>query len=50
MTELWERIEHLEHIVAQNEGKAAIDEDTRLLDNGYRLYQLKHMLIDVRRH
>lgn len=50
MQELWDRIAHLEHIVAQNEGKAAIDEDTRLLDNGYRLYQLKHMLIDVRRH
>ena len=50
MIELWERIEHLEHIVAQNEGKLPIDEDTNLLDNNYKLYQLKHMLIDVRRH
>ena len=50
MTELWERIEHLEHIVALNEGKLPLNEDSNLLDNGYRLYQLKHMLIDVRRH
>jgi len=38
MIELWERIEHLEHIVAQNEGKLPIDEDTNLLDNNYKLY------------
>ena len=51
MQELWERIDHLEHVVAINEGKAPMDDDTyTLIKDNYRLYQLKHMLIDVRRH
>lgn len=50
MTELWERIKVFEHIVAVNEGKVETTENDTLLDNGYRLYQLKHWLIDLRRH
>lgn len=50
MTQLWETIDRLEHIVAVNEGKVPPDEDTQLFDDPYRLYQFKHALIDVRRH
>ena len=50
MTELWERIKVFEHIVAVNEGKIETTENDTLLDSGYRLYQLKHWLIDLRRH
>lgn len=50
MKELWECIDHLEHVVAVNEGKVPPDETSTILDDSYRLYQLKHMLIDVRRH
>lgn len=50
MQQMWEWIDHLEHVVAVNEGKVPPDEATTILDNGYRLYQLKHWLIDLRRH
>lgn len=50
MQELWDCIAHLEHVVAINEGRLPLDETSTLLDDSYRLYQLKHMLIDVRRH
>lgn len=50
MQEIWDCIDHLEHVVAVNEGKVPPDEKTTILNDSYRLYQLKHMLIDVRRH
>lgn len=50
MKQMWEWIDHLEHVIAINEGKVAPDESSTILDNGYRLYQLKHWLIDLRRH
>lgn len=50
MQELWDCIAHLEHMLAVNEGKLPPDEHTRLLPDSYRVYQLKHILIDVRRH
>lgn len=50
MQELWDAIARIEHIVAVNEGKIPPDEDTPLLPDPYRLYQLKHQLIDMRRH
>ena len=50
MKELWDSIERMEHTVAVNEGKLPPDETTPLLRDDYRLYQLKHWLIDLRRH
>ena len=50
MQELWDRIDYLEHVVAVNEGLSPADESVSILPDAYRLYQLKHTLIDVRRH
>ena len=50
MQELWDRIDYLEHVVAVNEGKVPADDTVTILPDAYRLYQLKHTLIDVRRH
>ena len=50
MQELWSWIDHLEHIVAENEGKIPVDNPTHIVRDEYRLYQLKHWLIDLRRH
>lgn len=50
MQELWDCIDHMEHVVAVNEGKVPPDEHTTILNDSYRLYQLKHNLIDLRRH
>ena len=50
MQELWECIDRLDHIVAVNEGKIPPDETTQIFKDPYRLYQLKHSLIDIRRH
>lgn len=50
MQQLWDDIARLEHIQAVNEGKVTPDENTQLFYDGYRFYQFKHMLIDVRRH
>lgn len=50
MVELWQSIDRMEHWIAQLEGKIAPDEDTVLTLDSYRLYQLKHTLIDMRRH
>lgn len=50
MTELWERIDYFEHWIAVLEGKTPANPDDLLFDNSYRLYQLKHQLIDLRRH
>lgn len=50
MRELWQCIDRLDHIVAVNEGKLPPDENTQIFNDSYRLYQLKHSLIDIRRH
>lgn len=50
MKELWERIAYIEHVVAANEGKIPFDDTVTILPDSYRLYQLKHQLIDMRRH
>lgn len=47
MVELWEDIDRIQHEIAVAEGKIP-GEDNRLTD--YRLYQLRHVLIDMRRH
>lgn len=40
----------MEKIIAAYKGELAPDEDTPELASDYRLYQLKHWLIDLRRH
>lgn len=50
MTELWDTIDRLEHIVAVNDGKVPPDGDTQIFTNAYRYWQFKHALIDVKRH
>lgn len=49
MTDLWDSIDRLEHWIAVVQGDLAPTEDFELFDNGYRLYRLKHNLIDMRR-
>lgn len=49
--DLWERIDHLEHWIAILEKRIPPDETTTIIEvDSYRLYQLKHQLIDMRRH
>lgn len=50
MTDLWDSIDKLEHWIAQLEGRIPPDENTLLFDDSYRLWRLKHTLIDLRRH
>ena len=50
MQQLWDTIDRLDHILAVNEGKIPPDEYTQIFSDPYRLYQFKHMLIDIRRH
>lgn len=50
INELWDRIDYLEHVVAINEKTLPDDGTVTIFQDSYRLYQLKHMLIDMRRH
>ena len=50
MQELWQSIDKLERWIAVLEGKIPPSENDLIFDNSYRLYQLKHTLIDLRRH
>lgn len=50
MTDLWDSIDRMEKYIAAYKGELAPDQDTPELPNDYRLYQLKHWLIDLRRH
>ena len=50
MVELWESIDRIAHVVAVSEGKVPPDENTQIITEPYRLYQLKHQLVDMRRH
>lgn len=50
MVELWESIDRLQHTLNVNTGKVPPDLDTPIIESGYRLYQLKHNLIDLRRN
>ena len=49
MTDLWQSIDRIQRWIHILEGKLAPDESTLLFDDSYRLYQLKHMLIELRR-
>lgn len=48
MTDLWESIDRLQHTIAVNEGKVPLDMDVPIIESTYRLYQLRHNLIDLR--
>lgn len=48
MKELWESIDRLQHTINVNEGKVPLDLQTPIIETSYRLYQLKHNLIDLR--
>lgn len=50
MQELWDCIDRNEHWIAVLEGKIQAQPEDLLFDNPYRLYKLKHSLIDLRRH
>lgn len=50
MRELWERIDYLDRVVAANEGRIPFTDDLWVTKDNYRLYQLRHQLIDLRRH
>lgn len=50
MTDLWESIDRIEHWIAAVEGRVDPYEDEEIFNNPYRLYKLKHALIDLRRH
>lgn len=51
MVDLWDTIDRWQHTIDVLQGKVAPNEnDTNLNDNSYRVYRLKHNLIDIRRH
>lgn len=49
MADLWDSIDRLEKRIAMAEGKLAPDETFVAPPNSYRLYQMKHHLIDMRK-
>lgn len=49
MVDLWDSIDRIEKWIMQLEGKLPPDEDTELFDDSYRLYRIKHNLVDLRR-
>lgn len=49
MVDLWDSIDRLDKWIMQLEGKLPPDEDTLLFEDSYRLYRLKHCLVDLRR-
>ena len=50
MRELWECIDRNEHWLAVLEGKVAASGGEMIFENSYRLYRLRHALIDMRKH
>lgn len=50
MVELWESIDRLQRQIDVAQGKVVPNENDLLFDDSYRLYRLKHNLIDIRRH
>lgn len=50
MVELWEAIDKTEHTLYANEGLVPFNENDSVITDPYRLWQLKHQLIDMRRH
>lgn len=50
MVDLWDSIDKLDKWIAQLEGKLPATPERELFEDDYRLYRLKHTLIDMRRH
>ena len=50
MWEQWEIIERWQRMLDIAQGKVAPDENDTLVTDPYRVYQLKHNLIDIRKH
>ena len=50
MVELWEAIDRVAHTIAVAEGKIPANENDQLITDPYKIYQLRHQLIDMRRH
>lgn len=50
MVELWDAIDRVQRILDVANGKVPPDENTPVAHHSYRLYQLEHALIDMRRH
>lgn len=50
MAQLWDSIDRLERWIGVLEGKLPPQPGDELFNDSYRLYQLKHILIDLRRH
>lgn len=50
MKELWECIDRVAHTIAVSEGKVAANPEDELITDPYKLYKLKHQLIDMRRN
>lgn len=50
MTEVWDTIDRLDKWIMQLEGKIPPDENTLLFEDSYRLYRLKHQLVEIRRN
>lgn len=49
MVELWERLDHLDKWVQMLSGKIPPEEGYLMFEDDYRLYRIKHNLIDMRR-
>lgn len=50
MVELWERIDYYEKWIHILTGKLPPDENFPIFEDDYRLYKLKHNVIDIKRH
>ena len=50
MVEQWEIIDRWQRMLDVAQGKVAPNEDDTLVSDPYRIYQLKHNLIDIRKH
>jgi len=49
MTDVWDTIDRLDKWIMQLEGKIPPDENTLIFEDSYRLYRLKHQLVEIRR-
>lgn len=50
MVELWDSIDRMSHALAVYDGKEPFQEGDMLIDSSYQAYQIRHWLVDLRRH
>lgn len=50
MRDLWDSIDKMAHTLAVAEGKVAPTETDEIITDPYKIYQLRHWLIDLRKH